>query len=260
MAEEAASGECSGEAAESSGEDLEARVESASTEREDSRESAEHHASASYNASEEKRGSSAERAYRASGSESGSKRTIHGAVALITHYDPETGEGKLYLEEKPQDYALPEQRGRLALPGGAIDTTDPDSKSALEREIEEEFMDEEAKEVLIRILRQTNSPYTVLRDDVDGETAFTYVYHIDIPDKEDWAKVEKGELGHDAGPKRVLTFEEARAIPPDRYAFSLGYAIHKYLSEVSAAPKTAALLAYSPKSPAVPSNSFRLAA
>src|SRR3990167_3038404 len=46
--------------------------------------------------------------------------TIHGSVAIIYYEDPETGKVYFYLEEKSQDYGIPQYRGKLALVGGTI--------------------------------------------------------------------------------------------------------------------------------------------
>lgn len=166
------------------------------------------------------------------GSEKISTRTVDGAVAIIAYEDPETGKVEFYLEQKPQDYAIAKYRGKLSFVGGGMETTDPNSLEALVREISEEVESDEAKAILIGILRsKLPSPYTVLKELVNGKQSSTYIYVIKVASRSQWLRIKNSQLTHDAGPKQILTLEEVLGMGDDDFAFDMRPIILGYIRE-----------------------------
>lgn len=160
--------------------------------------------------------------------------TIHGSVAIICYEDPETGKVEFYLEEKPQDYAIKEYRGKLAFVGGTIESNETNLEALL-REFGEEVQDKNAQSILRHIvLTKGLSYYDVLRQSVKGEESRTYVYVIKVDSRAEWDAIKNSSLTHDAGPKRVLALEEIVALlesGASAFAFDFDKVLVKFINQ-----------------------------
>lgn len=128
--------------------------------------------------------------------------TNKGAAAII--YNKETGE--FYFELKPSNYPIKEARGKLALVGGKVDTTDASSLDALIREIREEVVDKRAQEILISKLTQLGTHYYTIVEIIDGRRVETDVYRIEV-NINNWKTVKNSALTE--GLKQVLNYYES---------------------------------------------------
>lgn len=159
------------------------------------------------------------------------QKTGDGAAAIIYHENPKTGDVEFYLEEKPHDYAIKKERGKLSLIGGAINADDRGSLEALVREISEEVEDNKAKEILIEELLESRDLYKVVREDVGGKASCTYVYLINIKSPKKWETVVQSSLTGDAGISKALKLEEAVSKNSREFAFKYGNVLKGFIPE-----------------------------
>ena len=163
-------------------------------------------------------------------------RSEHGAVAIIYYRNEATGTVEFLFEQKPADYSLKSERGKLSPIGGAIDIVDGSSENSLEalmRELDEEVGEEKAKSIIRNTLDATRDLYDVIAEDVDGEVAFTYVYAIKITSPEKWAVVKKAYLADDSGPARVLSGKDVERMKAQDFAFAFGKTVLDLLREIN---------------------------
>lgn len=159
------------------------------------------------------------------------QKTADGAAAIIYHENPKTGEVEFYLEEKPHDYAIKKERGKLSLIGGAINADDRGSLEALVREISEEVEDRKAKEILIEELLESRDLYKVVKEDAGGKASCTYVYLINIKSPKKWETVVQSSLTGDAGISKVLKLEEVVSKNSREFAFKYGNVLKGFIPE-----------------------------
>ena len=151
--------------------------------------------------------------------------TIDGAVAII--YNKRKGE--FVLEVKPDDYGIPEFRGKIALIGGTTKIGES-SPETLVRELREE--DPDSYKILLKALKENGYLYDVLRAYVDGRSSHTYVYAVEIKDEQEWAAIKSSKLAHDAGHKVVLSIEEViNNTKKNDWAFTHGDVIKQFIAQ-----------------------------
>jgi len=146
------------------------------------------------------------------GKEEHAEDTNRGAAAVI--YNKETKE--VYLELKPYTYPIPEVQGKLALPGGHVDTTDSSSLDALARELGEEVADRKARKIILSRLHSNGKYLGEIVECIDGKIITTDVYTIEVP-LEEWHIFKNSELTE--GTKQVLTYNEIISMPNSSFAF-----------------------------------------
>ena len=161
------------------------------------------------------------------------ERTNDGAVALIYYQDERTGKVEMLFEQRP---ANDSEAGKLSLIGGAVDIVDGRREGSLEtlmRELDEEISDASprAKSIIRNTLNATRDLYAVVSDDVGGETAFTYVYKIQIQSAREWDIVKRAYLADDAGNARVLSARNLESFAKKDFAFSFGETILQFVSK-----------------------------
>ncbi|MBI2140112.1 hypothetical protein HYU14_04250 [Candidatus Woesearchaeota archaeon] len=165
---------------------------------------------------------------------SGQVDTLDGAIAIISYEDKKTGQVYFKLEVKPADYGIPEYANRDSLIGGTIAVMNGRKEGGLEallREIGEEVKNEDAQEVIISYLERNPVPYITKTVNVGGQPSLTEVYLVHITDAEEWEKVARSPLTHDAGPSKILTLEEIINKPEDDFAFDDKWIYEKYIKE-----------------------------
>lgn len=129
-----------------------------------------------------------------------------GAIALIYHQNPATGEVEFYLEEKSPDYSPRRYAGALALIGGGVKRGEGHFE-ALVREFDEE-LNEPAKSILINALKENKKPYFEIADYEGGLKVINYVYRIEVKPEEEWKKIKSSEMTKEAGISRVRTLDQ----------------------------------------------------
>jgi len=157
-------------------------------------------------------------------SESGGKNTDRGAAAII--YNRKSGE--FYLELKPDSYRIKEARGKLALVGGYVETSDAASLDALIREICEEVTDKKAQKILVNKLTQLGTYYHTIVEFIGGRRVETDVYLINVEFDKEWETVKNSALAE--GTKQVLKYDELRYRLND-FAFKYEEPLIKLINE-----------------------------
>ena len=160
------------------------------------------------------------------------ERTNDGAVALIYYKDEATGKIEVLFEQRPANES---EAGKLSLIGGAIDIVDGRREGGLEtlmRELDEEISEEssKAKSIIRNTLDATRDLYTLVLDNVGGETAITYVYKIQINSAKEWDIVKRTCLANDAGTARVLSAKDFGQFTKKDFAFSFGETVLEFIS------------------------------
>ncbi len=155
------------------------------------------------------------------------KSTNKAAVVII--YNKDTKE--FYLEEKSANYSITEARGKLSLVGGEVERKDCTTLDAAIREITEEVGSMKAQKIIINKLTQLGSYYDTVIDFDGGSKYETFIYKVNIDNKDDWNIVKNAPLVHDAGPKRILTIDEILSKPDSDFAFHYGPTIKKFILE-----------------------------
>ena len=129
------------------------------------------------------------------------KPSRDGAVALIRIKGGSGKEEEFYFEEKKKGYFVKEYVGRLSLVGGAVEEGE-DSLDALVRELEEEFRDPEAAEI---VKKNIKGLYCKIEGKVEGyKPATVHVYEVVIDDPEEARIVRRSPLKGDGDYTRIV--------------------------------------------------------
>ena len=155
--------------------------------------------------------------------EHSAESTDNGVIALV--YNEETGE--VAFEQKPHDYFVASERGKLQCIGGHVKKGET-SLEALIRELEEEAVSSSA---LVKALKEKGYNYHTQTAEFGGKIVYTEFWVVPLSNKE-WKNFVDGGLMAEAGPLRTLSSRQAYNQDDKFYAFESGPIVKEIMGNI----------------------------
>ncbi|MFH1409050.1 MAG: hypothetical protein ABIH34_04030 [Nanoarchaeota archaeon] len=149
-------------------------------------------------------------------------------VTVIIRNDAEHSDDIEFYFEVKEDYFFPEFNGHYNMLGGGEEECDKDTLATLIREITEEVADPEARDIIIKNIRDIIFVYEY---DVPGyEVSEVVTYESVISNPHEWDIVKQATLHGDGEENATVKLSELEGKP---YAYGTGMTLKDYVKELT---------------------------